>query len=183
MVRMLRSSRTCCVMLMLRNALLGIRHCSGGLRTSYNFIRRPITPNPFRSTDSLCSLLPSVCLCLSLSFFPFSTLSVHTPVNHVGTRARVRAGISARDFLPFSGGSPGKRGESNDKAFTQCTRWRRARGECGQWPARIMNETLSLSLRTSRPCSFPRFVAVRRAHRQLLRLEQVGYTARIEEPS
>lgn len=35
-------------------------HCSGGLRTSYNFIRRPITLNPFRSTNPLLRFSPSL---------------------------------------------------------------------------------------------------------------------------
>lgn len=37
-------------------------HCSGGLRTSYNFIRRPITLNPFRSTNPLPLSLFLPCL-------------------------------------------------------------------------------------------------------------------------
>lgn len=67
--RILRISlRICCVMS--RNAHLRIplfRH--GSLRTSCNFIRRPITPNPFRSTNPL-----SLALLTSLS-----RLFVHHP--------------------------------------------------------------------------------------------------------
>jgi len=77
--------------------------------TSYNFIRWPITPNPI---DKLSPL--------SLSF----VLHFHLrPVNHAGvhTCVHVCANVTARDFLPFSGGSDpaNKRGESNDKAFTR----------------------------------------------------------------
>lgn len=94
-------------------------HCSGGLLTSYNFIRRPITPNPFRSTNP-----PSRFLLLRLFSFLYSCITRES--------RRVCAGITARDFLPFSrGSSPGnKRGESNDKAFTRACgathgdRWR-----------------------------------------------------------
>lgn len=73
-------------------------------------------------------------------------------------RAHVCHGHNHTRFPAFlyQPGEPGKRSESNDKAFTWHTHSLHQRRECGQWAAAIIN----LSLRTNRHRSFPRFVAL-----------------------
>jgi len=107
------SLRACCVWC--RRTLTSGYHCSAGLRTSYNFIRWPITPNPFWSTNPLVSLLSS--LSLSLFLRPLVTPWI---MSAYAARARVR-GYNCTRFPAFlqTCGSGNKRGESNDKAFTR----------------------------------------------------------------